>query len=97
MTDLTVRIERHIVQLFAPAEHAEVRRLRASTCAAAALVAGNASPEAYERIHCAALKLSEGRFDKLYDAIALAQTDWRDLLVVAGFAQRTDAHLDWQP
>ena len=40
--------------------------------------------------------LSEGRVDKLYDAIALAQTDWRDLLVSAGFAEDIQAHKDWK-
>ena len=56
----------------------------------------NASPESFERVQCAALKLSEGWIDKLFDAIALAQTDWRDLLVSAGFAEDTQAHKDWK-
>ena len=34
--------------------------------------------------------------DKLYDAIALAQTDWRDLLVAAGFGDDVQAHKDWK-
>ena len=57
---------------------------------------GTASAGAFERVQCAALKLSAGRMDGLYDAIALAQTDWRDLLVAAGFAEDTRAHKSWK-
>ena len=65
-------------------------------CGAALPGTDNAPAEFFERVRCAALRLSEGRVDKLYDAIALAQTDWRDLLVAAGFAEHTQAHKDWK-
>jgi hypothetical protein len=41
------------------------------------------------------LKLSAGNIDKLKAAIELAKTDWRDLLVAAGFADDTTAHKRW--
>ena len=47
------------------------------------------------RVQAAALKCSGGTLKGLVDAVALAQTDWRDLLVVAGFAHDTRAHLVW--
>jgi len=50
-----------------------------------------------ERFRFAALKLSRGRMDKLADAVRLANKDWRDLLVAAGFADSVDAHKDWKP
>ncbi|MDP3939643.1 MAG: hypothetical protein Q8R92_16120 [Deltaproteobacteria bacterium] len=34
---------------------------------------------------------------KLVDAIALAQTDWRDVLVGADFAEDPLAHESWWP
>jgi hypothetical protein len=34
--------------------------------------------------------------DKLADAVRLANKDWRDLLVAAGFAESVDAHKDWK-
>jgi len=40
---------------------------------------------------------SRERMDKLADAIRLANKDWRDLLVAAGFAESVDAHKDWKP
>ena len=52
---------------------------------------------ALERLRFAALKLSQGELNKLLDAVILAQTDWRDLLVAAGFADDVQAHLSWLP
>ncbi|QMU57486.1 MAG: hypothetical protein GKR98_04280 [Boseongicola sp.] len=49
-----------------------------------------------ERIRCAALKKSRGSIEELVNAIALAQLDWRDLLVTAGFSNPED-HLTWKP
>jgi hypothetical protein len=73
-----------------------VTRLLEEDCGAALPGTDNASAEFFERVQCAALKLSEGRVDRLYDAIALAQTDWRDLLVAAGFAEDIRAHKEWK-
>ena len=85
----------HIVRLFPLEEQEEVAHLLRDECGTALPRTDNASSEFFERVQCAALKLSEGRVDKLYDAIALAQTDWRDLLVSAGFAEDPLAHKDW--
>jgi len=49
-----------------------------------------------ERWHFAVLKLSGGDLERLQDAIRLAKTDWRDLLVAAGFGL-VDAHRTWLP
>jgi len=48
-----------------------------------------------ERVRFAALKLSEGNTDKLLRAAQLAQRDWRELLVPAGFANDAEAHKSW--
>ena len=96
MNDITPLVRRHILRLFSPEEQSEAARLLQEDCGAGLPGAGNASVEGIERIQCAALKLSEGRMDKLYDAISLAQTDWRDLLVAAGFAEDTQAHKKWR-
>jgi len=96
MTDPTPFVQSHIERLFPPEEWAEVAQLLREDCGKALPCTKNASPEFFERVQCAALKLSEGRVDKLYDAIALAQTDWRDLLVCAGFAEDTQAHKGWK-
>ncbi len=38
-----------------------------------------------------------GQLDKLEEAIKLAQIDWRDLLMAAGFGHDVEAHLKWLP
>ena len=48
-----------------------------------------------ERIHFAVLKLSEGDLTNFERAIELANTDWRDLLVSAGFESDINAHNTW--
>ncbi|MCE9647487.1 MAG: hypothetical protein K8S20_15955 [Chloroflexi bacterium] len=48
-----------------------------------------------ERIHFAALKVSNGSTPKLHEAIALAKLDWRDLLAWAGFANSINEHEVW--
>ena len=96
MPNPTPLVEDHIARLFPPEDQEEVKLLLLQDCGTSLPFSDDASPELFERVHCAALKLSEGRIDKLYDAIALAQTDWRDLLVSAGFADQTQAHKDWK-
>ena len=49
---------------------------------------------AMERIWLAALKKSNGSIPAFRNAVLLAQTDWRDLLMSAGFGSLT-AHLEW--
>lgn len=50
-----------------------------------------------ELLHCAALKCSDGNLEQLRQAISLAQTDFRDLLMAAGFGRTLDSHLRWRP
>jgi len=53
------------------------------------------SEDAVERIQLAVLKLSNGEVDKFLPATELAQLDWRDVLVAAGFGNDLDAHTKW--
>ena len=96
MRNLNSVVQGHIVCLFPQEEQEEVIQLLREDCGENLPGTNNASPEFLERVQCAALKLSQGRMEKLYDAISLAQTDWRDLLVSAGFAEDTQAHKDWK-
>ena len=85
--NLTPRVLGHITRLFPGEVQEEVALLLEYDCGQTLAGAGAVSPETFERVQCAALKWSDGKLDKLYDAVALAQTDWRDLLVIAGFAE----------
>jgi hypothetical protein len=53
------------------------------------------TPEGLERVRFAALKASGGTIKGLRNAIELAYTDWRDLLVSADFAHDATAHERW--
>lgn len=43
-----------------------------------------------DRVHLAIVKRAEGHFERFARTLALAATDWRDVLVAAGLA-----HEDW--
>jgi hypothetical protein len=51
--------------------------------------------EAMERIWLATLKLSIGSITAFENAVLLAQVDWRDVLMGAGFGSDLEAHLKW--
>ncbi|MBE2991572.1 hypothetical protein IFR23_06030 [Sphingomonas sp. CFBP 13603] len=48
--------------------------------------------EAMERIWLAILKLSDGSITAFENAVLLAQIDWRDVLLGAGFGSDLEAH-----
>lgn len=50
-----------------------------------------------ERVRTAVLKLSAGGLMAFRAAVQLAKTDWRKLLVSAGFSQDLRAHESWWP
>jgi hypothetical protein len=83
--------------LFAPADREVASSLLAENCAEGLNWPGGGTPENLERVRFGVLKLSEGDLDHLLEAIRLAQTDWRDLLVAADFANDIGAHQAWRP
>lgn len=88
---------RRIDLLFASELRDEVEALLAAECGRNLPLFSGANEAAIERIQFAALKQSGGNMDALVRAIELAQTDWRDLLVAAGFAVDVHAHEGWLP
>jgi hypothetical protein len=51
--------------------------------------------DAIERVRLAVLKLAAGRAEAILDHLAVAQQDWRDVLVAAGFGSDLEAHRRW--
>jgi hypothetical protein len=80
--------------LFAEADRGAAERLLVERCGSTLPFS---TPSSLERIRFAALKVSEGDLAALRSAVKLANTDWRDLLVDAGFADDVDAHRAWFP
>ena len=86
-----------VLALFREADVDTAERLLVDTCARNLPLSTNATADELERIRSAAIRFSGGRLGKLRAAIELAQLDWRDLLVCAGFAEDVDAHTHWKP
>jgi hypothetical protein len=88
---------RRVKLLFAPQDQAEAARLLATRCATNLPFLEDYTPSELDRFRYAALKLSQGDLGRLRWAIRMAQTDWRDLLVTAGFGDDASIHRRWLP
>lgn len=97
MVELSDRTRAHVRALFAASDIDAVERTLATDCADNLPLLAHSSPHDLERVRFAVLRLSGGRLDALAKAVRLAQADWRDLLVAAGFANDTQAHVRWEP
>ena len=97
VSQLSRETEKRISLLFPPDEQQLVRTVLFEECGNNLALLEKLDERKLERFQFAALKLSEGKLDKLNDAIALAKADWRDLLMAAGFGEDVDAHKSWLP
>jgi hypothetical protein len=98
MIELSPRTRAHVATVFRPPDVATAERLLADECAENLPLGSHApTPSSLERIRFAAIRVSDGRLDRLREAVRLAQIDWRDLLVAADFGLDADAHERWQP
>lgn len=89
---ITVRTRRVLHAIFTTVMWERVEKALMTDCGPAQV---HARDEAMERIWLAALKLSRGNIVAFEDAVLLAQIDWRDLLMGAGFGNESEAHLEW--
>jgi hypothetical protein len=97
MVPLSAPTRLRLESLFAASDRAAASELLVERCAESLPFHGAGSPESLERVRFAVLKLSQGDLRKLRSALELAETDWRDLLVAAGFANDITAHHHWWP
>jgi len=88
----TLQLVRHI---FPAEDHAAAIAALETRCGSGLPLWVSTTPEGLERIRFAVLKLSYGSLPKFERAIAIANTDWRDALVAAGFGSSLLAHIDW--
>ena len=89
--DTRALVERH----FAPAGREAAARLLVEQCGNNLPFLEREDAVSLERFRFAALRVAAGDLERLAQAIALARTDWRDLLVEAGFADDPRAHRAW--
>ena len=83
--------------LFAPESQAEATRLLEDECGNNLPMCEDHSSEQLERLRFAALRCSRGDLELLRQAIEEGKTDWRDLLMSAGFGHDVNAHAEWVP
>lgn len=89
--------QQRIARLFPAADRDLVSALLSEDCGNNLPGCEDADAAALERIRFAVLKLSGGDFNALQRAVDLAKTDWRDVLVFAGFGDDVKAHEAWWP
>lgn len=89
--------DKRLARLFFGDEREGERRLLEQDCAENIVGSNGASPKGLKRLRFAVIRISGGTLEGLADAIALAQTDWRDALVSAGFGDDPKLHETWWP
>jgi len=97
MIDLSERTIELVAALFTGEQATQAEQILMYECADNIPFCEQNDKFQMERIRFSVLKLSEGRMDRLKEAVKLAQTDWRDLFVAAGFGYDPHAHKEWAP
>ena len=93
---LSEETKRRVELLFRPEDQLQATGLLDLQCGYNLPGFKRASEHEFERIRFAALKLSDGDLSKLRRAVELAQLDFRDLLMAAGFGEIT-GYEKWLP
>ena len=97
-TPLTNNTIERIDLLFQGAEDRQfVTKILIEQCGANLPFYEDATPEFCERIRYAVLKLSNGSLAEFQRAVKIANEDWRDSLVAAGFGSSVTIHESWWP
>jgi hypothetical protein len=94
---LSPETRRRLNLLFAQADRRQAEELLVNECVNNLPFLEKLDMFKLERFRFAALKLSNGDLSKLWQAVELAQRDWRDLLMAAGFGKDVTEHERWLP
>jgi hypothetical protein len=95
MAPLSQTTEKIIYKMFPITNQNEVREILINKCGNNLPFLLESDENGVERVRFAALKISQGKLEKLYEAVKLANIDWRDLLVGAEFENDIQAHKKW--
>jgi hypothetical protein len=94
---LTRLVEDRIYAVFDESVRDSAKHLILEQCGMGLPLMHTAIPKDYDRIRLAVIKLSDGTIEGLEQRIQEAHTDWRDVLLGAGFGFDEIAHLNWKP
>ena len=99
MSDIVLSLEtmRRVSILFPPDQRDEAALILTRECGNNLPFLEKLNEYELERFRYAALKLSKGSLDGLRRAAELANLDWRDLLMAAGFGEDVGVHREWLP
>ena len=92
---LSQRTLQAIEILYPLTEREVVREILESECSKTKLGCAGWSTSQMERIWFAVLKLGSEAPGTFLDAVELARTDWRDLLMAANFGEDINLHKKW--
>jgi hypothetical protein len=95
MSELSQNTKNLVHALFKSGEALKVCDMLENECGTEALSCEGWTPTQMERIRFAVLRLAKDKTMSLESAINLAKTDWRDLLMAAGFGNDLNAHKTW--
>ena len=95
MTPLSADTQRLVERMIDPARREHVRRSLQERCGTSLPLVGRGTPQSLERIRFAVLKLGTASDHDFDYAVSVANVDWRDVLVAAGFGHSVTAHRVW--
>ncbi|WP_444886466.1 hypothetical protein [Microbulbifer sp. JMSA008] len=94
MSELSQDTKNLVHSLYKSREALEVCDMLEIECGTEALSCEGWTPKQMERIRYAVLRLATEK-SMSFEAINLAKTDWRNLLMAAEFGNEVDAHEKW--
>ena len=95
MSELSQNTLNLVYSLYETSEAQKVCERLDNECGTEALLCEGWTPRQMDRIRYAVLRLATEKDMCLDSAINLAKSDWRDLLLAAGFGNDLDAHEKW--
>ena len=93
--ELSQKTQKLVDQIFTDGERRLVVSLLINQCGNNLPFLEKSNSTDLERFRFAMLKLSGGSLRKLEQQVQLAKSDWREMLVVAGFANDIEEHQKW--
>jgi hypothetical protein len=95
MVKLSESTQRLVQLLFPASEQETTCKMLVKDCGNNLPYLADADEYKLERFRFAAIKISHGDLNELFRAVKVAQYDWRDLLMEAGFGVDVTAHEKW--
>ena len=97
MVPLSPGTRARLEALFTKEKWEPAAKLLVERCGDGLPLTRGAGDDFWDRVRFAVLKLSEGDLKQLERAVEMANADWRDTLMAAGFGHSATIHRGWFP